>query len=77
MAKVHYIVRRSRSGRFNFTLISEEGRLTGSVIIETKGKTRIDIERDARDQIRHLAEMFAKVVGSNELCASDAILTES
>ena len=63
MSKVHYVVRRSRMGRFNFTLISEAGRITGSVIVSTEGRTGADIESDARDQIRQLAETFAEIAG--------------
>lgn len=62
MAKVHYVVRRSRMGRFNFTLISGTGRITGSVVVPTAGRTGADIERDAREQIRHIAETFVGVV---------------
>ncbi|TXN07563.1 hypothetical protein FV222_02060 [Methylobacterium sp. WL103] len=63
MSKVHYVVRRSRMGRFNFTLISEAGRITGSVVVSTAGRTRADIESDVRDRIRHLAETFAGIAG--------------
>ena len=71
MSKVHYIVRRSRSGRFNFTLISEAGRITGSVIVTTTGRSGADIERDAHAQIRRLAETFAETIGPNEFGAGE------
>ena len=63
MSKVHYIVRRSRMGRFNFTFISDSGRITGSVVVSTAGRTGADIESDARDRIRHLAQAFAGIAG--------------
>lgn len=72
MAKVHYVVRRSRLGRFNFTLISGTGRITGSVVVPTAGRTGADIERDAREQIRHIAETFVGVVSPGSLEADTA-----
>jgi hypothetical protein len=71
MSKVHYILRRSRMGRFNFTLISEAGRITGSVVVSMAGKTGADLERDARVQVRHLAEIFAGTVSPNAPEADD------
>lgn len=59
MPKIHYLVRRTRSGRFNFTLISEAGRIAGSVVVATSGKTAECIDLEAREKIRHVAEAFA------------------
>ncbi|TXN03071.1 hypothetical protein FV222_08915 [Methylobacterium sp. WL103] len=59
MAKPHYIVRRSRSGRFNFTLITDDGRLTGSISTEPNGRPGNEIEQEARDKIRAIAGSFA------------------
>lgn len=77
MSQVHYVVRRSRSGRFNFTLMSEGGRLTGSVIVVTTGKTGSEIEGDAHDQILHLAKMFAEAAASNKLDGIDSLSKNS
>ena len=63
MSKPHYIVRRSRSGRFNFTLISDHGRLTGSVSVSLDGKENAEINRLARDNIQALAKTFAGATG--------------
>ena len=60
LATPHYIVRRSRSGRFNFVLITDAGRLTGFVTTDLDGQPNSEIERQARDKIRALAESFAK-----------------
>ncbi|TXM66793.1 hypothetical protein FV226_23030 [Methylobacterium sp. WL12] len=63
MATPHYVVRRSRSGRFNFTVITDDGRLTGSVSTEPNGRTGTEIEQEARDKIRAIAESFATATG--------------
>ena len=63
MAIPHYVVRRSRSGRFNFTLITDDGRLTGSVSTEPNGRPGTEIEQEALDKIRAIAESFATVTG--------------
>ncbi|MBD8908051.1 hypothetical protein [Methylorubrum zatmanii] len=63
MPRPHYVVRRSRSGRFNFTLLAEQGRISGTVIVATADLPRDEIERRAHDQIRALAETLAAVVG--------------
>ncbi|TXN72985.1 hypothetical protein FV230_03040 [Methylobacterium sp. WL6] len=60
MDKPHYIVRRSRSGRFNFVLITEAGRFTGSVSIRSEGQSSAEIKRQASDKIRALAKSFAE-----------------
>ena len=59
MPKPHYVVRRSRSGRFNFALITQHGRLTGSVSISLDGKEGAEISRLARNKIQALAKTFA------------------
>ena len=63
MSKPHYVVRRSRSGRFNFALITDAGRFTGSVSTELDGRSGAEIEREARNKIRSLAASFAKAAG--------------
>ncbi|WP_244030644.1 hypothetical protein [Methylobacterium sp. E-016] len=63
MAKPHYIVRRSRSGRFNFILITEAGRFKGYVNTDLDGQSRAEIERQALDKIGALAESFAEATG--------------
>ena len=71
LSKVHYIVRRSRLGRFNFTLISEAGRITGVVVVPTAGRSGAELEHDARLKIRCLAETFAGVVSPMPSVADD------
>ncbi|GJD98023.1 hypothetical protein OCOJLMKI_5262 [Methylobacterium iners] len=61
MAQRHFIVRRSRLGRFNFTLLTIAGRLTGSVTVPVEGRSAGEIKQHALDQIRALAEEFARV----------------
>ena len=63
LANPHYIVRRSRSGRFNFTLITNDGRLTGSVSTEPNGRPSTEIKQEARDKIREIARSFATAAG--------------
>ena len=63
MANPHYVVRRSRSGRFNFALIVGRGRLTGSVSISLDGKEGAEISRLARGKIHLLAKTFAAAAG--------------
>ena len=54
----HYIVRRSRSGRFNFALITEAGRFTGYVMTSVESGSNDEMKRQAQDKIRALAESF-------------------
>ncbi|HJE22374.1 MAG TPA: hypothetical protein K8W01_01770 [Methylorubrum populi] len=63
MPRPHYVVRRSRSGRFNFTLLAEHGRISGTVFVTTADLPRDEIERRAHEQIRALAETLVAVVG--------------
>lgn len=63
MPSPHYVVRRSRSGRFNFTLLSEHGRINGVVVVPTERLTREEIERTARAKIQALAAALVTAVG--------------
>jgi hypothetical protein len=60
LPKPHYIVRRSRSGRFNFALITEAGRFTGYVTTSVESGSNDEMKRQAQDKIRALAESFAE-----------------
>ncbi|GAB6842516.1 hypothetical protein JCM2811A_15170 [Methylorubrum rhodinum] len=60
----HYVVRRSRSGRFNFTLLSEHGRISGVVVVPTEKLSREEIERSARAKIQALAASLVAAVGA-------------
>ncbi|WP_155912006.1 hypothetical protein [Methylobacterium sp. 77] len=62
MPQPHYVVRRSRMGRFNFTLIGAHGRMTGVVVISTENKTREEIEDQAHLKIRALAAELVAVM---------------
>lgn len=61
MPTPHYVVRRSRSGRFNFTVLSEHGRINGVVTVATAGLSREEIEGCARAKIAALAETLVAV----------------
>lgn len=61
MTKPHFLIRRSRSGRFNFTLLAPQGRITGVVTVPTAGRTKGEIEAEARDRISALAGVLADV----------------
>ncbi|CAO4176207.1 hypothetical protein [Methylorubrum populi] len=63
MPRPHYVVRRSRSGRFNFTLLAEHGRISGTVFVATADLPRDEIERRAYEQIQALAETLVAVAG--------------
>ena len=63
MPSPHYVVRRSRSGRFNFTLLSEHGRINGVVVVATEKLSREEIERNARAKIQELAAALTAAVG--------------
>ncbi|WP_375454729.1 hypothetical protein [uncultured Methylobacterium sp.] len=72
MAKPHFLIRRSRSGRFNFTLLASQGRITGVVTIATVGRTKDDIEGEAREKVRALADVLAHAVCSDDGSMRDA-----
>ncbi|WP_375465159.1 hypothetical protein [uncultured Methylobacterium sp.] len=72
MAKPHFLIRRSRNGRFNFTLLAHHGRITGVVTVPTNDRTRADIEGEAREKIRALADVLAQVTGSVGEAGRDA-----
>jgi len=59
----HYLVRRSRLGRFNFTLLAQHGRITGVVTVPTENRTKAEIERAAHEKIRALAAELAAAAG--------------
>ncbi|TXM67140.1 hypothetical protein FV229_10965 [Methylobacterium sp. WL120] len=58
------MVRRSRSGRFNFVLITEAGRFTGCVYVRSEGESSAEINRHASDKIRALAKSFGEATAS-------------
>lgn len=65
MQQPHYLVRRSRMGRFNFTLLAKNGRITGVVVVPTANLTKDEIEEAAHAKIRALAgELIHTVAGS-------------
>ena len=76
LTKPHYIVRRSRSGRFNFVLITEAGCFTGSVSIRSEGQSSAEIKQQASDKIRALAISFAEAT-SVALMAEDEPMSET
>ncbi|KQP52592.1 hypothetical protein ASG40_07045 [Methylobacterium sp. Leaf399] len=55
----HYVVRRSRLGRFNFTLLANHGRITGVVTVPTENRSKAEVEQAAHDKIRALAAELA------------------
>lgn len=61
MASPHYVIRRSRSGRFNFTLLAEHGRINGVVVVPTDNRSKDEVQKLAHDKIRALAEDLATV----------------
>lgn len=61
MASPHYVIRRSRSGRFNFTLLAEHGRINGVVVVPTDNRSKDEVQKLAYDKIRALAEDLATV----------------
>lgn len=66
MAKPHYVVRRSRMGRFNFTLLAAHGRITGVVVVPTDNRTKQAIEEEAHAKIRALASDLADATGRGD-----------
>lgn len=75
MAKPHYIVQRSRSGRFNVTLLTSDGRLTGFVTVPIEGRSTSEIKQQALEKIRALAQDFIQLQGG-EGAFSDKELSE-
>lgn len=61
MQPPHYVVRRSRSGRFNFTLLADHGRITGVVMVPIENRSRTEIEQLAHRKIRALVGELASV----------------
>ena len=62
MRSPHYIVKRCRSGRFNFTLLTDHGRINGSVVIQIeKDQSRAEIEEAAHRKIRALVGDLAQI----------------
>lgn len=55
MPRLHYVVRRTRFGKFCFTLMTSTGRLTGSVLVPITGQTSDELTRQGQEKIRALA----------------------
>ncbi|MHC2019954.1 hypothetical protein [Methylobacterium sp. CM6247] len=68
--KTHYLVRRCRSGRFNFTLLTSTGRLNGTVTVPVDGKSVNEIKQEACEKIRKLALEFESL-GNAEMTYQD------
>ncbi|GJD95268.1 hypothetical protein [Methylobacterium iners] len=66
MPQPHYVIRRSRMGRFNFTLLGQHGRLTGVVVVPTENRTKPEVEEEARAKIRALARELVETAGPTE-----------
>lgn len=62
----HYLVRRSRLGRFNFTLLGNHGRITGVVMVPIENRSKVEIEQDAHRKIRALVDELAAVAAPSE-----------
>ncbi|GJE53864.1 MULTISPECIES: hypothetical protein [Methylobacterium] len=67
MASPHYVIRRSRSGRFNFTLLAEHGRINGVVVVPTENRSKEEVAQHAREKIRALADDLATVANRTAL----------
>lgn len=70
--RTQYLVERSRSGRFKFTLLTPNGRLAGVVTVSVDGRPRTEIEAEANRKIRALAGAMLSVAGPAEAGPSDA-----
>lgn len=66
LGKPHYVVRRSRMGRFNFALLADHGRMTGMVVVPTENRTKSEIEREAHAKIRALAADLVQAITPGE-----------
>ncbi|NEU13879.1 hypothetical protein G3T14_17350 [Methylobacterium sp. BTF04] len=71
LAKPHYVVRRSRMGRFNFTLLAAHGRITGVVVVPIENRTKQEIEQEAHRKIRALAGELANATEQTDPIACD------
>ncbi|MBB5760155.1 hypothetical protein HNR00_004901 [Methylorubrum rhodinum] len=57
--KPHFLLIRSRSGRFNLTLITDHGRLQGVVQVDVEThQSQDDIRKMAMEKVKLLAEAF-------------------
>ena len=66
MRAPHYVMKRARSGRFNFTLLTDHGRINGSVMVPVeKHLSRSEISEAAHGKIRALVGDLVQVVESN------------
>ena len=72
----HYIVRRSRSDRFNCVLITEAGHFTGSVSVRSEGQSSAEIKQQASDKFCALTKSFAEAT-SVMLMAEDGPMSET
>ncbi len=62
--KPHFLLIRSRSGRFNFTLLTDHGRLSGVVQVDIEQHhSQDDIRKLAMIKVRLLAEAFSQEAG--------------
>lgn len=66
LVKPHYVVRRSRMGRFNFTLLAAHGRITGVVVVPVENKSKQEIEHEAHRKIRALVGELADATGAQD-----------
>lgn len=66
MGKPHYVIRRSRMGRFNFTFLADQGRVTGMVVVPIENRTKAEIEREAHAKIQALAAELLRTIGPRD-----------
>ncbi len=63
--KPHFLLIRSRSGRFNFTLITDHGRLSGVVKVDIEPhNTQDEIRKMALEKVEIVANEFYDNIGS-------------
>jgi hypothetical protein len=55
MTPPHLVIKRGHLGRYRFTLLTEDGRLSGQVKVQQSGASRAEQDALARAEVRQLA----------------------
>ncbi len=66
VSRPHLMVKRGHLGRYRFTLLTENGRVSGEVRIETDGAPRSEQDLLARAEILRLAARLVAVAEADD-----------
>ncbi len=67
MTQPHLVIKRGHLGRYRFTLLTENGRVSGEVKVDNNGISRAEQDALAREEVRQLAATLEATTEADRL----------